>query len=228
MAKQTTQQKRAKQNRAQRAALDARKKAAAVPLEKRQAAVSTAAAAAATDASGPKKKGDRPARAPRPPAPGSTPVDIATLEGSWYAKRLKVPGGKEVLLSGFITILVTGMTSFTKLFVPKGSAKGAKPTETIFQVYGGKAILFLAAPILVALAANVFSLHPRRRTIWNLCALIMAVYVVRGPAGALYLFPVGTLLWATFKASRVEGPAPRLFRRSRGVDASPVQEEGGE
>ena len=215
-----SKQKRARENRAQRAAREARAKAAAVPLDERVAAKapSREAPSATSSKRGAKGRSGRPERAPveRAPRPGTIPVDLDTLEGSWFSKVNQVPGGREVLMTVLLTGIMTVMVAMTPLFVPDGSPEKAKPSLTIFDTLGATAIPLLAVPLVIVGVAAFATLHERRRQVWTGAMVAMFVFVLAVPSiGMFYLFPAGFLAWARFRAAKVEGPGTPLFRRSR-------------
>ncbi|MCU1498905.1 MAG: hypothetical protein JWM47_2858 [Acidimicrobiales bacterium] len=217
----STSQKRSRENRARRQALEARTKGAPVrpsrvapaTAAKLAKAPSTKGGAAASDAKGATTRSGKPRRE-RPPRPGDTPVDIATLEGSWYKKVVQVPGGLQVLMAAGMVVFVTLMVSFTDVYFAPGdeSVKGAKASQTIFEHYSApKAALLLGLPVLLVIAAAASSLTRHRRRTWLVAAVAMAV--VFGTAVVLYAFVAAMLGWAYFRANKVEGPAEPLFRR---------------
>ena len=207
----TSKQKRARQNRSQRDALKARKQAASAPPEARR----TKASAAAVSAPGTKKangaakrggffspKGDRP---PRPPRPGDLPVDIDTLEGSWFTKRVMVPGGRQVLTGLALTVVLSGMLAFQK-FRPRGAPSDAPNTESLWDLLGVAAVPVLLIPILAMGVASQFTLSPRRRGIWIAMSVVMSFEILIG--FSMYLFSVGFLMYGVWRAAKVEGPVP--------------------
>ena len=220
MAKSSaSKQKRARENRAQRAALEARRKAAAVPIEERVATKAKATPPTSRTSAKGGGKGERPARAPFV-RPGSSPVDVATLQGSWFSKVNQVPGGREVLMTVLLTVVMTAMVAFTPLFVPEGAAKDAKPTLTIFDSLGATAALVLAVPLVLVGFAAAMSLHPRRRTAWYVTLLGLGAFVAFGASvGIFYLFPAGFMMWAIWRAAKIEGSGPSLLRRAAAAGA---------
>lgn len=201
----SSKQKRARQNRAQRAALEARTKAASEPRSSyvtQPPGSNPKATTPAADTGEAKAKGGLfgGPRQPRAPRPGDLPVDIDTLEGSWWAKRLMVPGGRQVLTGGVLTVVLTVMMAFTKS-PPRGQPK-AKATETIFELWGWWAIPILLAPIVVMAVAAQMTLSPHRRRIWIAGTFILAIQFLIAPA---YLFPAGFLTYAVWRSSKIEG-----------------------
>lgn len=169
------------------------------------------------EAPAPGEKKPRPKRE-RPPKPGDRPVDIATLEGGWFSKVVKVPGGMQVLMAFAMTVVITGMLSFMATYPSQADldndVENPTATRTIFEALGaGRAILLLAIPVLVVGIAAAFSLHKQRRRIWLGSALLMAAYF--GMVMPHYVFSMGFLLYAVLRASRVEGPNEPLFGRRR-------------
>ena len=205
----SSKQKRARQNRAQREAREARAKAAAEPASVRQAKYASAGPSAAATTAKPAKKGffsggdpaDRPARRVRP---GDEPVDLATVEGNWYQKRLQVPGGRQVLTGTVLTIILTALTLLTP--VPTPEKDDGKATESIFELLGPATIPVVAVPLIAMVAASWFILSPNRRRIWIACAVATALGV--GLLGIQYVFPVGFLIYAGMRANKIEGPTP--------------------
>ena len=231
-----SKQKRAKENRAKRAALAARTSGEA-PKRPSRVAPSTAEKLAnsprATDtAERSKGRGDadggkgssgkgggakdgKPKRE-RPKRLGDTPVDIDTLEGSWFSKVTKVPGGTQVLMSVVLTVLVTGMLATMDAFVAEADKndKKAKATLTIFEAYGTtRSLITLAIPLLLVFTALGFTLNKHRRRIWVACALLLAVLF--GTTLPHYIFPVGFLGYAVMRSSKVEGPNESIFAAMR-------------
>lgn len=234
----TSRQKRARENRAQRSALAARTKGAP-PARPSRVAPATAdrlkkTAESKSSATG---KGDarttrsgKPRRE-RPPRPGDKPVDVATLEGSWFSRLMHVPGGTQVLFAGVMAILATGLMSFSKLFVSAEDAgtKNAKATQTIFEFYSlTRAVPLLVVPLAIAGAAVAFSFHPQRRRIWLGAAMILGL--VAAFALQFYLFVAGFLGYAVFRSAKVEGPSEPILRSlfrsgKRHTDSDSVAED---
>ncbi len=217
-----SQQKRARENRAQREALKAR--TGQGPARPSRVAPNTADKLAnrpksdAASADSPSDKGgstERPTRSRRP-KPGDTPVDIETLEGSWFSKMTRLPGGAHVLMAAAMSLVVTGMMSFLPLFVAAEDVdkKDAKATQTIFEAYsGGRAAIILGVPLVIVAIALAASLTKHRRRAWILCALVLGFFVAMQVP--FYLFPAGFLGYAWFRANKVEGAEPLFGRRPR-------------
>ena len=244
----TSKQKRAKENRAKRAALAARTGGDA-PKRPSRVAPSTAAKLAnnarSTDTAekstgrdgggrGSGKgssKADRPKRE-RPKRLGDTAVDIDTLEGSWFSKVIKVPGGTQILMAVVLTILVSGMLATMPAFVAESARddKDAKATLTIFEAYGStRALVTLAIPLALVFIAAAFTLNKHRRRIWVACALLLAVLF--GTTLPHYIFPVGFLGYAVMRSSKVEGPNESIFaavRRRRAASAGAAPDPDGD
>jgi len=224
-----SQQQRARENRAKREALKAR--TGQGPARPSRLAPSTAEKLAnrpaADDGSGTKgAKGAKgstkaaPARARRP-KPGDTPVDLDTLEGSWFSKVTRVPGGAQVLMAAAMSVVVTGMMSLMPLFVAEEDQddKKAKATQTIFERYPtGRALLILAVPLAIVAIALALSLTKQRRRAWIACALVLGFFVAMQVP--FYLFPAGFLGYAWFRANKIEGPEPFFGGRRRGGRAA--------
>ncbi|HEX2574973.1 MAG TPA: hypothetical protein VHK88_01405, partial [Aquihabitans sp.] len=143
---ESSRQRRARENRARRAALEARTNGAppARPSRvapstaeklKQRSAEPRAAAGKGSEAAEVAKEG-RPKRERRP-RPGDRPVDLATLEGSWFSKVTQVPGGTQALFAGLMAVVVTGLLSFTSVYVSEADRdrEGAGATQTIFEAY---------------------------------------------------------------------------------------------
>lgn len=215
-----SKQKRARQNRAQREALAARKKAASTPREERVAA----AAPATTDRSGGRSAkatsgagagGDTPASAKAALAEGrlgQVPVDIATLEGSFLSKLVRVPGGMQVIMAAVLAVVLAVMASVMATVPPEGAEPGADATRTLFEAYGASALLFLAPPLILVGNAVLFGLHAKRRRMWTMSAIMLGVFSLLMPQ---FLFPAGMLGYATLRAKRVEDGPQRPVRRAR-------------
>lgn len=245
----TSKQKRAKENRARRAALEARTSGEA-PQRPSRVAPSTAAKLAnntrstdtaerskgSGDAKGGKGsgsgkgggKGSKPKRE-RPKRLGDTAVDIDTLEGSWFSKATKVPGGTQVMMAAVLTVVVTGMLATMDAFIAPADIddEDAKATLTIFEAYGtSKAVISLAVPLLLVFFAAGFILHKQRRRIWVACAILLAILF--GTTLPHYIFPVGFLGYAVMRSSKVEGPNESIiaaWRRRRGGSTPDADDE---
>jgi len=244
---ESSRQKRARQNRAQREALAARTSGASVKrpsrvapstAERLKSAPRSSTRAGELDpaevpeagAAKPKRKGRR----ERPPRPGDRPVDVETLEGSWFSKIVKVPGGMQVLMAVGMTVVVTGLLAFMDTFPSQedldNDVKNPKAVRTVFEALGTpKALLLLAVPLAIVGVAAAFSLHKQRRRIWIGAAILLGLYFALGMLQ--YVFPMGFLLYAVMRASRIEGPNEPLFRRRRTTapaDGDPVETDGVE
>jgi hypothetical protein len=226
----SSKQKRARQNRAQREAREARAKAASIPAEERKAkyASGTPADAAST-------KKDRSAGRPRPerkPRLGDTPVDLETLQGNWYTKRLAVPGGRQVLTGSVLTVVITVLTVVTKYPDPDATGEAKKKaTESFFDIYGAVGIPLLVIPLVTMAVASYFILSPGRRRVWIGCSVVAALVAVI--LGIPYIFPVGFLVYAVMRANKIEGPVPgsraaRALEAQRGSVDDPVDGEADE
>lgn len=207
----SSKQKRAKQNRAQREALQARTAAASTPAEVRRAKYASSTPEGGGAAAKPAKKGgffsggaDRPER---PPRPGETPVDIESLEGSWFSIRMKIPGCRQVMTGAGLLVLVTILAFFVNLPAVKAT-KGQKalPSETIIQRAGPQIILVLLVPLALGAISLIFATSPRRRRYWMWTAMISFAVSLLGLSW--YLFPAGFFAFGVYKAYKVEGPAP--------------------
>jgi hypothetical protein len=251
--RESSNQKRQRANRAQREALAARTEAASTPRPSRQPPKAVrrtggevkerrvdanTPAAAAKGSKQATSGGARPKRERRPRL-GDSPVDLETLEGSWFKKVMQVPGGSQVLMGFGITAVTAVFLSQAKLFAQANTPKNVKKpklTRTLFDVVGTpQGLLLLAIPIVLAGFALLVTLRPWRRRAWTGAALAFALLVLVG--GALYfnfIFSGGFLAYALFRASKVEGPAESLFagRRRRGrattdADVDATDNDGG-
>lgn len=235
--RESSSQRRQRENRARRAALEARTKGAPparpsrvapATAEKLKARSADAGSSKASSAAGPADdaatttKRGKPRRQ-RPPRPGDTPVDVTTLEGSWFARIVQVPGGTQAAFAGLMALVATGLTSFTATVISEADEgkKNAAPTQTIFEAYPlSTALPLVVIPLLIALAAVWFSFHPQRRRIWFVATIALAAIAL--VAAQFYLFVSGFLAYACFRAAKVEGPNPSLFagRRKRAEAAT--------
>jgi hypothetical protein len=241
-----SRQKRSRQNRAQREALAARTSGDAVKRPSRVAPATAerlsstprestrAGSQDPTEAPAPGEKGSKKTRErrERAPKPGDRPVDIATLEGSWFSKVVKVPGGMQVLMAAGMTIVITGMLAIMDTYPSQADldndVSSPKPSRTIFEALGGgRAALLLAIPLALVGIAAAFALHKQRRRVWLVCAIGLAA--VFGMVLPHYVFPMGFLLYAVMRASRIEGPNEPLFGgRSRRRATDEAASEDGE
>lgn len=237
----TAQQKRARQNRAQREALAARTQGGA-PKRPSRVAPSTAEKLASKSASSSSKdaKGTadakgasstKGARRPRPVRPGDVPVDVDTLQGSWRQKVSQVPGGSQVLMAGIMTVVVTIMLCFLKLFVSEeaqAASKKPKADQTIFQSQGtGRALAIMAIPLVAVSISLVVALKPFRRRVWIGAAVAVGVTVALQVP--FYLVVAGLLGFGAYKSSKVEGGgASRSKRRRAQASEAPLDESGPE
>lgn len=244
--RESSSQRRQRENRARRAALEARTKGApparpsrvapstAEKLKARSAEAGSSKAGAATgpsdDAEKTTKNGKP--RRQRPARPGDKPVDVAALEGSWYARIVQVPGGTQAAFAGLMALVATGLTSFTTTVISDADKgrKNAKPTQTIFEAYPlTTALPLVVIPLVIALAAVWYSFHPQRRRIWFVATIALAAIAL--VAAQYYLFVSGFFAYACFRAAKVEGPNPSLFagRRKRAeAAAAPSDDAVGE
>lgn len=201
----SSKQKRARQNRAQREAREARAQAAAVPPEERKAKY----ASSTPEATGSAKKSraaDRP-RPERKPRLGEVPVDIETLEGNWWRKRLMVPGGRQVLTGTILAVIITILTVVNKYPDPDATGDAKKElTHTFLGYYGPIGIPLVILPLVAMVVAAWFILSPQRRRIWTICAFVASLGAV--VFGIPYAFPVGFLVYGVMKANKIEGPVP--------------------
>lgn len=236
-----SRQKRARQNRAQRAALAARTSGEGVKRPSR-VAPSTAERLTSTPRESTRAGSIDPSEAPepgtkkakpkreRPPRPGDRPVDIATLEGSWFSKVVKVPGGMQVLMAMGMTLVVTGLLAFMDTYPSQADldadVKNPDPERTIIEALGApKAALILVLPLVIVGIAAAMSLHKQRRRIWVAAAVLLGAFFALGMLQ--YIFPMGFLLYAVMRASRIEGPNEPLFRKDRAAVGAAGSDGGG-
>lgn len=204
MASNDSKQKRARQNRAQREAREARAKAAAIPAEERKAKYASGTPA---EPSSKKERATERAKRERPVRPGDVPVDLDTLEGNWFSKRMQVPGGRQMIFGAAMTIIVTGLTVSGKYPDPDATGKDKKDLVFTFSERFGTIGYVTAAVVLIAaLAAVWFTLSPNRRRIWIGCSIAAALCA--GVLGFTYFFTVGFLVYGIMRSNKVEGPAP--------------------
>jgi hypothetical protein len=215
-----SKQQRARQNRAQRSALKARTAAASTAPEERR---SRAAAPNDAKGSGAKDRASAKATRVRPVRPGDVPVDLDALEGNWITKRLAVPGGRQVLTGLLLTILLTGMMAFLKF--PPADDPDAAATETLWELIGAWSLVILGVPLLAMFASAHFTITPHRRRVWIGASIVVALEVFLG--FTYYLFPAGFLLYALWRAGKVEGPPASKRRGGRPAadDPEPLADE---
>ena len=209
-----SKQKRARQNRAEREARIARAKAAQTPKEQRAAIAAGSPSSPSRSTpkakSAPKAKDDKKAArsAVAQGRLGQVPVDIDALEGGFLRKVVQVPGGMQVIMSTVLVLVLTFMNSVVHTMIAKGAPEGAPATQTFFDVYGTKAILLLAPPVILVGNALIFSLHVRRRRVWTASAVLMGAFSLVIPQ---FLFPAGFLGYAVLRSRRIEDPrSPRV------------------
>ena len=175
-------------------------------------------------------------RRQRPPRPGDTPVDVATLEGSWLSRLNRVPGGTQALFGLVMVVMVTGLVSFTNVFISAADKRelgnDAKPTLTAFEAFGtGEAVLRVGVPLLIAVIGVGFSFHPQRRRIWLGAAVLLGLSMTLTGL-PFYLFAAGFFAYAVYRASKVEGPNEPLVaslrsrRRARSAGGTEVEVGG--
>ena len=210
----TSKQKRARQNRAQRAALENRTAKANEPKRPSRSAPTKPRSSGASRTTSAPSGDEEPkgffarARADRGPRPGDVPVDIEALEGGWFTQRIQVPGGRQVLTGAILTLVVTIMTAFAS-FVPEGGEAGDPRTESVFDLFGTWAYVALTVPCLVYVAATQLTLSPHRRRVWIAGSFAITLMALSGAPFVIYLFPAGFLVYAVWKANRVEGSVRR-------------------
>jgi len=200
----SSKQKRARQNRAQREAREARAKAASTPAEERKAKYASATSSDAGD--GRKAKAERPRRE-RPIRPGDVPVDIETLEGSWFSKRMQVPGGRQMLFGFAMTVIVSVLAVLGSYADPDASGKDKNDAVLSFsERFGVTGYVLVAAVLLASGVAAWATLSANRRRIWIACSIVAALGSVY--LGFTYLISVGFLVYGIMRAQKVEGPVP--------------------
>ncbi|HRW37271.1 MAG: hypothetical protein KDB04_04815 [Acidimicrobiales bacterium] len=202
----TSKQKRARENRAQRDALKARTEAAATAPEQRRTRASAGPVEAPKSKAG--RAAERSART-RPVRPGDVPVDVESLEGNFLTKRNQVPGGRQVLYSFALTVIIAVLLATQKYATPEELDRNEKatPTHSIFEAYGARAWVFLLVPIVVVAVAVAYSLHPKRRTVWIGSAVALAIVALLTTM-TLHLLVIAFLIYGISRASKIEGPAP--------------------
>lgn len=252
----STAQRRARANRAQREALAARSEAASTPRPSRQAPAASGRLGGRAEKADSRDAGPANATADRsdetkPLAgeattgrnrragrarPGGEPVDVATLEGSWLSKVMRVPGGAQVLNAFLVAVLATILGVVFAFLVhtepAPGTPRNAKNVvfvDTSVESLGvARALIPLLVIVVIPAVALAFSLHPQRRRIWLGAAIVTAVLVVTG--AILFIFVAGMLGYAVYRASKVEGPQGPLLRsgtRRAAVDDGPGADQEG-
>ncbi|MFN8016832.1 MAG: hypothetical protein U0P45_01780 [Acidimicrobiales bacterium] len=221
----TSKQKRARQNRAQREALKARTTAASTPAEARRSSTAT------PDRSAPAKQEKRGFFAPdpnRPPRPGDTPVDLATLEGNWFAKRMQVPGGRQVM-TGLLMAIVLAITGVIGKVKAEDWTQENNHLVPMTERYGALSAVLVGVPVVLMLIATVLTLHPKHRLIWWAITFLMTAWVVAtiNITGIFFLLPTGFLYYAGRRAARIEGPLPSK-RRAAAAGAAETTDDGVE
>lgn len=242
--RETSKQRRARENRARRAALEARTSGTAPKAPSRVAPVTAeklakanqddrkggsraVSKASAVDSEGDEtdEVTDAKPRRQRPPRPGDRPVDIDSLEGSWFSKVTQVPGGTQVLMAAGLLIVVTLMMSFMDFYIAPDQVDDpdAKPSMTIFESEGtGRALVLLGIPVVVVGLAVAASLRPNRRRVWLVAAMVIGV--LYATSILTYLFVAGFLGYAVMRARKVEGPMEpwlvQLINKRRGGTAA--------
>ena len=72
--------------------------------------------------------------------------------------------------------------------------------------------MILAIPLVIAAIAVAFTLSPRRRRVWQICAYVMGLCLfLRADVYLNYLVVVGFYVYALWRASKVEGRLPNSF-----------------
>lgn len=222
----SSKQKRARQNRAQREAREARAKAAAVPAEERKAKYASATSADAGE--GRKAKADRPRRE-RPVRPGDVPVDLDTLEGSWFSKRMHVPGGRQMLFGFAMTVIISVLAVLGSYADPDATGKNKNDAVLSFsERFGAIGYVLVVAVLLASGIAAWATLSPNRRRIWIACSIVAALGSVY--LGFTYLISVGFLVYGIMRAQKIEGPVPgsraaRTLEARQQADAGTVDAE---
>ncbi len=176
------------------------------------------------DAASNGKRSGKPRRE-RPPKPGDKPVDIATLQGSFVKKVMQVPGGFQVLMATGLTVLSSVMVVFTAQHVAQELGEDGETTAApIFEAYGStaQAAMWLVIPLVAAAVALSASLSPFRRRVWLAGAIIM-MGVFFSTGAFVYLYPGGTLAWAYFRSTKIEGPAKASKRDEDGRDEGSIE-----
>ncbi len=229
----TSAQRRARENRARRQALEARTKGAPparpsrvapATAEKLKRSAASTSTSTGSSGSGPANGSGGKPRRERPPRPGDRPVDLDTLEGSWFSKVMKVPGGIQVLFAAVMAVVATGLMSFTAVFVAEADIddRDATATQTVFEAKSlPVALALVGIPLVITAVALASTLRPQRRRVWLVSAIILGALSLA--LLQLYLIVAGFLAYGVFRAARVEGPNEPLLgslfgRRRPSVD----------
>ena len=207
----TSKQKRARQNRAQRAAREARSAKANEPSRPSRTAPSRttssrgggSSTSSATSTEEPKGFFAR-SRAQQGTRPGDVPVDIETLEGGWFTKRVQVPGGRQVLTGALLTIIVTFMTAINTGFRTEPGVEDS-PTGSVFDLYGPWAAVPMGLAVVAYLMASQLVISRHRRRMWLVASFAVFAVALSAPPFLIYLLPAGYLLYAVWRARKIEG-----------------------
>jgi hypothetical protein len=167
-------------------------------------------------------------------------VDVTALEGNWFSKRMQVPGGRQVLTGTLLTLVVTAMMAWWKFppadapyyeasvrLVDEVSGLGLTVTEAndfpadqaLWEVLGPAAFAVLGIPLVAMVLSAWAILAPFRRKVWIASSFVVAVVVMAG--FIMYLFPVGFLTFAVWRAAKVEGPMRALKTRAPATGSDP-------
>lgn len=241
-------QRRQAQNRAQRERLAARREAA-------KAKDSTAGAAKASTA--PRSRwqkllGPPPTKSSSgAAAPGTSRGGRPARPGPAFLRRFgyEEPGGRAVHFALVLTVAASlmallypiiglndcGETATSK--IPKHLAAGCNQATyakvvkhvTILQYQGAKAILLIAAPVVVALITVLLSRPGMRKRTWGFGALALFVWVILGGIGIFYFVPAAAMGFGWWQAGKEEREA-RMAQaqtarqaRQRGAKGAPTK-----
>lgn len=135
---------------------------------------------------------------------GQVPVDVESLEGSFLGKVVHVPGGMQVIMATVLVIVLSVMGALMDTIPEEGAPDGAEATRTLFEAYGASALLFLGPPLILVGNALFFSLHAKRRRMWTISAIMLAIF---SALMVQFVFPAAFLAYAAYRSKKVEdGP----------------------
>jgi hypothetical protein len=250
-------QRRQAQNRAQRERLAAR----------RDAAKSKSSSSAASAASSPPKSRWQKLLAPPPAKAAKASAGAGGGNGSTAPKSSRPvrpgpaflrrfgyeePGGRAVHFALVLTVAASLMALFYPIIgvnvhdkvPPSKPPKGTPPDVThithhvtILQYQGSKAILLIAAPVVVALVTVLLSRPGTRKRTWGFGALALFVWVILGGIGIFYFVPAAAMGFGWWQAGKEEREArmaqaqkareARQRGAARGTAAKPASPFGG-
>lgn len=218
----TAAQKRARENRAQREARQARTKAASTPRPSRVAPAAKPGAATGKRVGRFGAPGQP--KPPRRPRLGDAPVDVETLQGSYIRRLVQVPGGSQVTMALAISALSAFLAATGKSLAPEGKvlSKKVKPTRSLIDAYSvSGAALRVLIPVAIIAVAFALGLSPKRRRVWLVATLLLAlVFFLGGVIYIYFLFPLGLMVYGLYRANKIEGPQPLFGGRGRASRAA--------